>query len=427
VVAERVATISTQASAATPDEIDAWIHDLAKQNRQTHDAECINLNPATNTMNPRAEALLSSGLGARPSLGYPGDKYEMGLEAIEQIEVVAAELAGQVFGANFAEIRLASGAMANLYGFMATCSPGDAIIVPPASIGGHVTHNRAGAAGLYGLDIHEAPIDANRYTVDVDALAAMAAKVQPKLITIGSSLNLFHHPVAGVRDVADSVGAKVLFDAAHLSGPIAGGAWPDPLTEGAHMMTMSTYKSLGGPPAGLLMTNDTGIAERVDAIAYPGLTANFDVAKSAALAVGLLDWISHGNAYAQAMVTAARLLAGALIDQGVPVHTSPASHEFGATQSHAFAIDASAWGGGHAGAQRLRQANLLTCAIGLPHDDGAGLRFGTNEVVRWGAGPDHMDGLATLITRALNEDPKSVAPDATAWRRGFDQLHFIRS
>ncbi len=93
-------------------------------------------------MNPKAEALLASGLGSRPSLGYPGDKYEMGLEAIEQIEVIAAELCAEVFEAKYAEIRVPSGAIANLYGFMATCRPGDTIIAPPAAIGGHVTHHR---------------------------------------------------------------------------------------------------------------------------------------------------------------------------------------------------------------------------------------------------------------------------------------------
>ena len=95
-------------------------------------------------MNPRAEAMLSAGLGSRASLGHPGDKYEMGLEAIEQIEVMAAELAGEVFGARYAEIRVPSGAIANLYAFLATCEPGDTIIAPPASIGGHVTHHAGG-------------------------------------------------------------------------------------------------------------------------------------------------------------------------------------------------------------------------------------------------------------------------------------------
>ena len=231
---------------------------LVAANRQIHDHDCLNLNPATNVMNPRAEAMLSAGLGSRASLGHPGDKYEMGLEAIEQIEVMAAELAGEVFGARYAEIRVPSGAIANLYAFLATCEPGDTIIAPPASIGGHVTHHAGGSAGMYRLRTLSAPVDADRFTVDVAALRDLALEHRPRMITIGASMNLYPHPVAALREVADEVGAVLLFDAAHVCGLIAGGAWPNPLEQGAHVMTMSTYKSLGGPPGGLVVTNERG-------------------------------------------------------------------------------------------------------------------------------------------------------------------------
>jgi glycine hydroxymethyltransferase len=277
--------------------IQAEIDRLVAENHRIHDVESINLNPATNIMNPRAEALLSARLGSRPSLGYPGDKYEMGLEAIEQIEIIAAELAAQVFGAGYAEVRVGSGALANLYAFMAACQPGDTIIAPPASIGGHVTHHADGAAGRYGLRTVPAPVTADGYTVDVAALRSLAEQTRPKLITIGGSLNLFHHPIAQIREIADSVGAKVLFDAAHLCGMIAGRAWPQPLVDGAHLISMSTYKSLGGPAGGLIVTNDAELAERLDSIAYPSMTANFDAGKTAALAVTMLDWKVAGQAY----------------------------------------------------------------------------------------------------------------------------------
>ena len=175
-IEDYVLEIADATSRERADKVDAQIHALIDENRRIHEDECVNLNPATNVMNPKAEAALGSGLGSRPSLGYPGDKYEMGLEAIEKIEVIAAELAAEVFGAKFAEIRVASGAMANLYAFMATAKPGDRIIVPPASIGGHITHHAPGAAGLYGLDIHSAPVDASGYTVDVEKLARTSSR-----------------------------------------------------------------------------------------------------------------------------------------------------------------------------------------------------------------------------------------------------------
>ena len=414
-------TMAAATAAATPMERSARLADLISANGQIHDVQCVNLNPATNTMSPSATAALAGGLGTRTSLGYAGAKYEMGLEAIEEIEVIAAELAAQVFDADFVEFRVPSGAMANLMVFMAATEAGDSVIVPPASIAGHVTHHTPGAAGLYGLQIHEAPIDPDRYTVDVHALAGLAERVQPKLITIGSSLNLHHHDVAGVRQVADSVGALVMFDAAHLSGPIAGGAWPNPLAEGAHAMTMSTYKSLAGPTAGLVITNDAALAERVDAIAFPGLTANFDAGKTAALAFTLNDWLVHGEAHAAQMVAAAASLAGALSAQDVEVFRPSGV----ATRSHAFALDASTLGGGMATARRLRTAGLLTSAIGLPTGLDDGVRVGTNELVRWGGTADDMAALATLIARALgDEDPVTVAADVERYRRRFTEIGY---
>ena len=308
----RIQAIAAQTERAPSDAVRARLDALVVENRDIHEQACFNLNPATNVMNPKAEAMLSSGIGTRPSLGYPGDKYEMGLEAIEEIEVIAAALCAEVFEARFAEIRVPSGAVANLYGFMATCQPGDTILVPPAAIGGHVTHHAAGCAGLYGLNIVEAPVLADGYGIDTEGLARAVDTHKPKLITVGGSLNLHEHPVARIRRIADRVGAKVMFDAAHQCGIIAGKAWSNPLQAGAHFMTMSTYKSLGGPAGGLIVTNDAELAEQLDHIAFPGMTANFDAAKSAALAITMLDWRDHGHAYARQMIDTATALAAAL-------------------------------------------------------------------------------------------------------------------
>jgi hypothetical protein len=125
-----VQSLARATAARSPAGNRAELARLVACNAQIHDTLCLNLNPAANVMNPKAEALLAAGLGSRPSLGYPGGKYEMGLEAIEAIEVIAAELAAEVFGARHAEIRVGSGALANLYVFMATCRPGDRIIAP---------------------------------------------------------------------------------------------------------------------------------------------------------------------------------------------------------------------------------------------------------------------------------------------------------
>jgi glycine hydroxymethyltransferase len=423
-----VQTTAQRVAAQDADATEREILDLIRENRVIHEEECVNLNPATNAMNPKAEAVLASGLGSRPSLGYPGDKYEMGLEAVEKIEIIAAQLAAEVFGARFAEIRVPSGAIANLYVFMATAKPGDAVIAPPAAIGGHVTHHEAGAAGVYGVVTHPAPIDPMRYTVDVDRLRDDARRLRPKLITIGGSLNLFPHPVGELREIADEVGATLLFDAAHMCGMIAGHTWQQPLEEGAHVMTMSTYKTLAGPPSGLVVTNDADLARRIDAIAFPGLTANFDASKSASLAMTLLDWKQHGRPYAAAMAETALALGRALAERDVPVFAC----DRGITTSQQFAIEAARYGGGQAAAKLLRRANILTCGIGLPvapvENDVNGLRLGSPEIVRWGMTPADMPQLATFIAEALNgaRPAEEVAKDVTAFRQGFSTLRFVR-
>ncbi|MBI4882694.1 MAG: aminotransferase class I/II-fold pyridoxal phosphate-dependent enzyme [Actinobacteria bacterium] len=420
---QREAAIRAAMEALSGSETTAMVESLIERNRCIHEVECVNLNPATNVMNPRAEAALAAGLGSRPSLGYAGSKYEMGLEAIEQIEVITADLACRVFGARFAEIRVGSGALANLYAFMATCEPGDTIIVPPATVGGHITHRVAGAAGLYGLDIHEYPIDVGRFTIDLEGLAELAHRVRPKLITMGASLNLIPHPVSDVRKIADEVGAAILFDAAHACGMFAGGIWTSPLDLGADLMTMSTYKSLGGPAGGLILTNRSDLAERLDAIAYPGLTANFDAGKTAALAITLVDWLECGHEYAEAMVATSAALAESLAVRDIPVFST----EHGYTSSHQFAVVADEWRGGHQAALKLRDANILSCAIGLPGgDEWSGLRLGTPEIVRWGMTVDDMPELADLIVAGLRGDASAVAADTTAFRSRFTKVHYIQ-
>jgi len=420
-----VQTLAAQVSAPSA-QVNARIEALMNENQAIHDQRCFNLNPATNVMNPRAEAALSRGLGARPSLGYPGDKYEMGLQAIEEIEVIAAELAAEVFGAKYAEIRVASGAMANLYAFMALAKPGDAIIAPPPAVGGHVTHHADGCAGLYGLVTHPAPINADGYTVDLEGLRTLAHQIHPKIITIGGSLNLFPHPVPEIRAIADEVGACVLFDAAHQCGMIAGGSFPNPLGMGAHLMTMSTYKSLGGPAAGLIVTNDAALAERLDHIAYPGMTANFDAAKSAALAITLLDWRDHGAAYAKAMVDLSRALASELVKLGLPVFGA----DRGLTASHQFAIEAAGFGGGQTASKTLEKAGFLASGIGLPvapvPGDLNGLRIGTPELARRGVTPADAPALAALIAEGLRSNaPETIAPRTAEMRARFQGVHFI--
>lgn len=414
--------------ALSPDAFHDLVATALAQHERFTDYECINLYAGTNIMNPRAAAFLTSSVSSRPSLGYPGDKYETGLGYAEQIEIMASEVVKRLFSCQFVEFRVGSGSLANLYAYMACTRPGDRILALPASAGGHATHHAEGAAGLYGLEVHSIPFDGTRMEVDLAELRQEVHRLQPRLIILGSSLALMPYPVREVRALADEVGAYVMFDAAHLSGLIAGGEFQQPLAEGAHLMTCSTYKSFGGPAGGLVLTNEPELAERLDHIAYPGLTANFDLARTAALVVAGSDLLAFGADYARTCIANARTLAAALAERGVAVH-GPV--ERGYTLSHHIALPAASYGGGTTAARRLEQANLLLSGIGLPLPECAGdyngLRIGTQEITRWGMRPDDMHGLADLLARSLsNKEDLAILRDAViALRRRFQTLHFV--
>ncbi|HRC74954.1 MAG TPA: beta-eliminating lyase-related protein [Kouleothrix sp.] len=411
------------------DALEREVHELLARHEQYMDRECLSLYAGTNVLNPRAARLMGASVGSRPSLGYPGAKYEMGMQHAEQLEIIAAELLKELFGCAYAEFRVGSGSLANLYAYMACTKPGDRIMAFADSAAGHVTHHQAGAAGLYGLEIHDVPYDAARMSIDVAGLRAAAERIRPKLIIVAGSMCLFPYPVAEARAVADAVGAYLMYDAAHMSGLIAGGAFQQPLAEGAHLMTSSTYKSFGGPPSGMILTNEPELARRLDAIAYPGLTANFDLGKTAALIVAMLDLREFGRAYARTCIANAQALAAALAERGCPVHAVAGR---GYTESQHVAIHAQAYGGGTAAARVLERANILTSGIELPlppvPGDFNALRLGTQEITRWGMQPADMPRVAELIARVLvaGEAPERVQPDVVALRRGFQQLHFVR-
>ncbi len=393
------------------------------------DYECVSLYAGTNIMNPRAARLLSSSVGSRPSLGYPGDKYETGLGYAEQIEIMAAELLKRIFKCTYVEFRVGSGSLANLYAYVACTKPGDVIMALPSAAAGHVTHHTEGAAGLYGLEVHSIPFDGEKMEVDLEELEREAHRLRPRLIILGASLALTPYPVREVRQLADELGAYLMFDAAHLSGIIAGGEFQQPLAEGAHLMTCSTYKSFGGPAGGLVLTNEPALAEKLDAIAYPGLTANFDLARTAALTIAASDILEFGPDYARTCIANARALAVELAELGAPVH-GPA--ERGYTLSHHVALQAASFGGGTTASRLLEQANILTSGIGLPlpelSHDFNGLRIGTQEITRWGMQPENMPELAELLCRVLlkGESPEQVRSATLAFRSRFQSLHFVR-
>jgi glycine hydroxymethyltransferase len=433
VVNQRYAELAARSADLAPGDRLRHIGALVARQASLVDRECLNFNSATNVMNPYAGQLLASGIGSRPSLGLPGDKYETGLGPAEEIEVLTSELARRVFRCAFAETRLLSGAMANLAVYMATARPGDIAFSLSPSAGGHATHQPFAAPGLYGLDVRPIPLLADEATatwrINLDALEAAVRATRPRLLILGGSLALAPYPISEVASIAHHVGARLLFDAAHLSLLIAGEVFQQPLLEGADVITSSTYKALGGPPGGLILTNDDELAARIDAIVYPGLTANNDLGRVAALAVALNDLVVYGGEYAARCVETAQALTAALAAEGFAM----AGHAPNYTMTHHIALDARSWNGGTHAARLLEPANLLATGIGLPlgeiSGDQNGLRLGTQEVVRWGIGPSEMGQIAHFLARILlsEEQATTLRAEVVALRAAYQTLHYTLS
>lgn len=410
-----------------PASVPALAAELARRSDTLLDREVVNLYAGTNVVDPAARALLATGLGSRPSLGHPGDKYEMGLQHAEELEVLCLSLARRLFACRYVEFRVLSGSLANLYAFMALAQPGDTILSLPERAGGHATHRPGGAAGLYGLRILDVPWDDARMSVDLDPLAEMARRERPRIILLGGSLVLFPYPVAAVRAIAAEVGAYVMYDAAHVSALIAEGGFQRPLHEGAHVVTMSTYKSLGGPSGGLIISDDPDVARKLERVAYPGLSANFDLGRLAALAVALAGFLNYGTEYVAAMKANAAALAQSLADEGFDVTGNGDAY----TYTHHVALAAQPFGGGTAASRTLEPCRILTSGIGIPGPgvpgDYAGLRMGTQEVTRWGMRTDEMRFIAHAMADCLfaRRPAPAIRDDVAALRAGFQRLHFV--
>ncbi len=397
-----------------PDAVRAAVTDaLAAHHRRYDDG--IVLYAGTNTMSPAALAAHDAAVSSRPSMGWPGEKYQAGLDELDTLEVLTPMLVAELMEGTFAEVRLQSATLANLAVYSALTRPGDTIAVVPEAAGGHASHHAQGVPAVRGLRVVDLPYDAARFDLDHDALPEFLARERPRLVVIGGSLMLFPHDISRVLAATSAIDAILVYDASHVAGLVAAKRFQRPLAEGAQVLTFSTYKSFGGPPGGCVVTRDEALAERVATAAYPGMLANYDIGRLAPLAVTAAELASDGPAYVDRCLANASALAAALREEGFIVAGN-------GTASHHVAVDAAPFGGGERAAVVLAGAGIYLSGIGLPYQKAGeglrGLRIGTQEVTRRGFGPPQLREVAVLARRALidGEDPAKVRADALRLR-----------
>lgn len=380
-------------------------------------AGCLSLVASHNFLSPSAKALLSSSVADFILSGTMGKRSHAGGAWIEAIDGLVVDLCKRVFGAVAVEYRAMSGAQAIGLVLSALTRPGDTIIALPARHGGHHTYREDGYGGVLGLRILDIPYDESAGEIDLDQLETLARRERPKLIAIGTATLLFPYPVARLRAIADMAGAKLLYDGAHILGLVAGGQFQDPLKEGAHILTGSTQKTLGGPIGGLILSTDAEAGAKIIR-KTSNLVSNYHNNRIAALAVTLAETVSFGRAFAASIVSNARALARSLDREGVPVM----ARDRGYTSSHVVLMDMSDHARGPQAFQLLENARILTSRTPLPHTypERRGIRLGTAAVARLGMDENAMARIATLIRRVVTgEPPTEVAADVTELARSY--------
>ena len=372
------------------------IERLANDYVQSVLSDCLVLYAGANVPGPRAASLLGLPLGAMPAMGQGTQREQPGVAILTQIEAAAEAAACQLFQADWAEVRLPSCTIANLALYSAVCEPGDLIAVTPRSAGGHVSHQADGAPAMLRLNTMELPFDNATQAPDDLGSAEAIRKARPKLVMLGASLVTRDYDFPAIRKAATEVNAVLAYDVAHVAGLIAANAFPNPLHQGADLLTMSTYKSLGGAPGGIIVgkSEPADLQGRLRQAAYPWITANYDAARVASMAASLADISVFGVAYVGTMLANARALQSALATAGFIVAPST-THHLALPLRDAAAAQS-----------RLEACGILcgTIAIrGYAHP--RALRIGTQLLTRRGFEPSDMSGVAQLVTEALRGTP----------------------
>ena len=396
-----------------------------------HYRDSLPMIASENILSPLVRKACDSDLHGRYAEGLPGRRYYQGCDDFDTIEEIGIGLAKRVFDCGFANIQSTSGTVSNIGALKALAKPGDKITAVSTADGGHISHARMGAVGLRGLDLVTYPWDEDRMEPDIDASCALIRETEPQLALFGQSVFLFPTPLSELSDAAHEVGARVMYDGAHVLGLIAGGRFQDPLHEGADVMTGSSHKTFPGPQGGFLLSNsdDQSLQKKLNNSIFPGTCSSYHLHHVAGKVVALAEFEEFGADYARDIVANAQALGAALSSEGFDV----LAEERGFTESHQVLTRHGGpdSGAGMRAAQTLEDCGIITNMNMLPGDTKAmsgpsGLRLGVPELTRVGMGVDEMQDVARFFARALihGDDPSSVSSEVSTFKSDFQTVRY---
>ncbi len=334
--------------------------------------------------------------------GYPGRRYYGGCEYIDEAEELARSRAKELFNVKFANVQPHSGSQANMGVYFSVLKPGDTIMGMDLSHGGHLTHGSpVNFSGIFFNVVHYG-VDKETEQINYDKVAQQVKEVKPKMLVVGASAYPRIIDFKRFKEIADSVGAYLMVDMAHIAGLVAAGLHPNPC-EYAHFVTTTTHKTLRGPRGGMILTNDPELSKLVNKTIFPGIQGGPLMHVIAAKAVAFKEALSDEfKLYQKKILENAQALVKALKEEGFRIVSN-------GTDNHLMLVDVTSKGVTGKEAEKMLDDAHITCNKNtIPFDPNpptiaSGIRLGTPQLTTRGMGISEMKIIASLINKVLME------------------------
>jgi glycine hydroxymethyltransferase len=354
--------------------------------------------------------------------GYPGRRYYGGCQFVDVAEELAIERAKKLFSCNFANVQPNSGSQMNQAVFLALLKPGDTFMGLDLNSGGHLTHGSPVNMSGKWFNVVSYGVRRDDHLLDMDEVERLAHEHKPKLILAGGTAYSRIWDWKRFREIADSIGAYLMVDMAHIAGLVAGGQHPSPLPH-AHVVTTTTHKSLRGPRGGMILMNDEEIARKINSAVFPGLQGGPLMHVIAAKAVALGEALRPSfRSYAAEIVVNAKALAASLQETGLDIVS-------GGTDNHLMLVDLRPKNAtGKRAEAALGRANITCNKNGIPFDPEkpfvtSGVRLGTPAGTTRGFSQAEFREIGRLIAevldglKAANSDEGNAAVEAAVKKK----------
>jgi len=379
------------------------VHMANELKRQRDNIELI---ASENFVSPAVMAAQGSHLTNKYAEGYPAKRYYGGCEYVDEVETLAIERAKKLFNCGYANVQPHSGANANLAAYFALLETGDTVLGMNLMHGGHLTHGSPVNISGKNYKIIAYGVDDKNETIDYDMVERLAKDNKPKMIMAGASAYSRTIDFKRFREIADSVGAYLVTDIAHIAGLVIAGEHPSPFPH-AHVVTTTTHKTMRGPRGGLILTNDEALALKINKAIFPGTQGGPLMHVIAAKAVAFKEALDPSfKAYQQKVKKNATALCNALIKEGIDIVS-------GGTDNHLMLVkllkhDTT----GKEIEKLLDECRITANKNTIPNDPQSpfvtsGIRLGTPSVTTRGMNENDMTVIAECIADIIKN--KSIA------------------